>query len=600
MGEDVAKFALPSYARTTHTYSNGVYKLLVDLLLSNPHFVAFHVPNPLIHLAMDTAADYVVVGGGLTGCALAARLAELLRDGPPVSILILEAGPDPDTNPNVTTPMAGFALQGSELDWAYTTTPASSLANRVLTLTSGRTLGGGSVLNYGGWARGNASDYDAWANIVHDQRWNYENLLPYMKRSEQFSKAFADPEQNGLDGPMKITGVEASDPKRQYPLRGPIQKAWMELGLETVPPCTGKLAGLSEFLETWVDGIRRPAHLAYDLKNARGVQVRTGAMVHRILFESLRNQLPRAVGVMLASGERIIANKEVLLAAGAFRSPQLLQLSGVGSTELLSRHSIPVIHDAPDVGKNLFDHFALYQVFRLKHPERGLALGHPALTDAAFFKGFPTDWNANEALPSAILQEALVQDGDRLDEGDLVGRTHVETIILYHPLAPGIPVDGTYIGTSVMLTLPTSRGKVELASSSPEDKPLIDPNYFATAVDRSALVYGARRLLECLLGTSSGQDVVESEVAPGPRMTPLDQHSTTTEIEERIRSVGLPHFHPAGTCALGSVLDAELRVKGVQGLRVVDASVFPAPLAGHPQASLYCLAERAAAFIAGE
>jgi choline dehydrogenase-like flavoprotein len=549
----------------------------------------------------SSAADYIVVGGGLTGCALAARLAELLRNGPPVSILLLEAGPEPGNGPNVTQPMAGFGLQGSELDWAYPTVPVPALADRVLTLTSGKVLGGGSILNYGGWARGDASDYDAWAKIVNDERWNYKNLLPYMKRSERFSKADADPEQNGLDGPMKVTSVSASDPRRRYPLREPIQKAWAELGVETVPPCTGKLAGLSEFLETWQDGERRPSQLAYDLKGA-GVQVRTETAVHRVLFGSRPNQLPRATGVLLASGQSITANKEVLLAAGAFRSPQLLQLSGVGPAELLARHSIPVIHNAPDVGRNLFDHFALFQVFHLKNSERGLALGHPALADPAFVKGLPTDWAANEALPAPLLQEALLKDGDSLDEHGLSkkGRTHVETMILYHPLAPGVPVDGSYIGTSVMLTLPTSRGKVDIASASPDDGPLIDPNYFTTAVDKEVLVHGVRRLLECLLSTSSGQEVIENEVAPGPGMQPLTVDSTREEIEDRIRSIGFPHFHPGGTCALGSVLDAELRVKGVQGLRVVDASVFPAPLGGHPQASLYCLAERAAAFIAGK
>jgi choline dehydrogenase-like flavoprotein len=548
-------------------------------------------------MEIPAESDYIIVGGGLTGCALATRLAQLL--GPSSSILLLEAGPDPSSNPNTTTPMEGFALQGSELDWAYATAPIPTTANRVITFPAGKTLGGGSVLNYGGWARGDASDYDAWARIVGDDRWSYNGLLPYMKRSERFSKAEADPQQHGLNGPMKVTSISASDLKRKYPLREVLQNAWAELGIERVPPSAGKLAGLSEFLENWDNGIRQPSHLAYGLA---GVDIRTETPVYRVLFESPAGQLPRATGILLADGRQIKARKEVILSAGTLRSPQLLQLSGVGPAELLTSHSIPIIHDAPDVGANLFDHFALFQIFQLRNPERGLVIGHHALSDPAFFKGLPVDWIVNEALPVPLLQGALAEDGETLDSQELgkPGRTHVETMILYHPIVPGIPVNGTYIATSVMLTLPTSRGRVGLKSASINDAPLIEPNYFATSMDRAALVHGVRRLLECLSSTSAGRDVIETEVAPAPGINPLTVESSKDEIENRIRAVGIPHIHAAGTCAIGSVLDTELRVKGIQGLRVVDASVFPAPVGGHPQATLYGIAERAAAMIAGE
>jgi choline dehydrogenase-like flavoprotein len=163
-----------------------------------------------------------------------------------------------------------------------------------------------------------------------------------------------------------------------------------------------------------------------------------------------------------------------LLATGTLKSPQLLQLSGVGPAALLAQYSIPLIRDAPEVGANLFDHFALFQVFQLREPERGLAVGHPALADPVFLKGLPVDWIVNEALPNPLLRQALVEDGNDLDQQELgkCGRTHVETMILYRPYVPGIPVDGTYIATSVMVTLPTSRGRVGLTSSSPNDPPL--------------------------------------------------------------------------------------------------------------------------------
>ncbi|KAH8586971.1 glucose-methanol-choline oxidoreductase-like protein [Bisporella sp. PMI_857] len=542
---------------------------------------------------LPTEVDYIVVGGGLTGCALASRLAKFLPKQQ--SILVLEAGPDPTSNPYTTSTMGGFALQGSELDWAYSTAPIPNLSNRVITLTAGKTLGGGSVLNYGGWQRGDAADYDAWAKLLDDERWSYNGLLPYMRRSEHYTTQ-TNPEQHGFDGPIKITGISESDPKRRYPLREPLKKAWEELGVGRVPSSVGKLAGLSEFLENWDQGIRQPAHLAYDLAHS-GVDVRTDTPVHRVLFENIPGQAPRAIGVLLEDGRQIKA-QEVVLAAGALRSPQILQLSGVGPASLLASHSIPLIHDSPAVGANLFDHFALFQVFRLRNPERGLALGHPTLADPAFVKGMPVDWSVNEALPTSLVQQALAKDKDSSDVQALSERPHIETMVVYHPLAPGIPVDGSYVGTSVMLLLPTSRGTVKIASALPKDKPVIDANYFDTAMDRAVLVHGARRLLQCLTNTKAGQDVVEAEVAPMPGMQPLTLDSTTEDIENRIRATGSPHFHPAGTCALGTVLDTELKVKGVQGLRVVDASIFPAPIGGHPQATLYGIAERAAAMIA--
>lgn len=194
----------------------------------------------------SSVSDYIIVGGGLTGCALATRLAELQ---PSLTILLLEAGPDSSPNPNMTSPMAGFALQGSDIDWAYPTAPIPTIANRTIILTAGKTLGGGSMLNYGSWARGDASDYDTWARIVVDERWSYNSLLPYMHRSKLSNNIDADPQQHGLHGPIQVTSVSQSDPRRRYPLREAVRKAWAEIGVDHVPSCSGRLARLSEVLE---------------------------------------------------------------------------------------------------------------------------------------------------------------------------------------------------------------------------------------------------------------------------------------------------------------------------------------------------------------
>ncbi|KAI1133939.1 GMC oxidoreductase [Hypoxylon sp. FL0543] len=542
-----------------------------------------------------TAVDYVIVGGGIGGCALASRLKRSL---PGCSILVVEAGPDPGPEHDVVTLLGGFALQGSALDWQFQTAPTPSTAGRTHTLTAGKTLGGGSVLNYGGWSRGDGPDYDNWAaRLGGDNRWSYAGLLPYFKRSERYYKPDADPEHHGFEGPMKVTPVEASHVDRKYPLREPLERAWTELGIEkNLDPFTGRLAGLCDYYENWEDGKRRPSHIAYPLE---GVAVMTCCPVSQIMFEEGSGE-PKAKGVMLENGRTIAAIKEVVLSAGTLQSPRLLLRSGVGEPSVLSGHGVPLVHSLPSVGQQYFDHFALFQWFKLKDPSRGLAIGHPSLSDPVFVAGMPVDWAANEGLPRDILERALDDDGVIGSEREALlqpGRVFVETLVLYHPLAPGFPNDGSIVCTSVMLTLPSSRGRVSLSRDIDSIHPHIEPNYFTTALDRASLVHGVRRLLRLMLGTHAMKDYVESEVPP-PGQNPLTLESSDSEIENRIRNIGVAHFHAAGSCPMGSVVDGDLRVKGVRGLRICDASIFPAPVGGHPMASLYGVVEQAADIIA--
>ncbi|OTB08085.1 putative GMC oxidoreductase [Hypoxylon sp. CI-4A] len=546
-------------------------------------------------MAESTTADYVIVGGGLSGSVLASRLKRSL---PNSSVLLLEAGPDPTPEEHdVVTLLGGFALQGTALDWQYKTAPTPSTADRVHTLTHGKTLGGGSVVNYGGWSRGDPPDYDVWSErLGGDRRWNYEGLLPYFKSTEFFFDPSASAKYHGFDGPLKVTPVGASNAARKYPLREPVAQAWRELGIKRkLDPFSGRLAGLSDYYETWEDGKRRPAHSAYPLD---GVDVRTSHLVSQILFEETDNG-PKAIGVKLADDRTVTAKKEVIISAGSLQTPRLLLRSGIGDPSLLAKHHIPNVLSLPSVGQEYFDHFALFQWYKVKDPSRGLAVGHPNLSDPVFVSGMPGDWVVNTGLPRDVLEKALDEDGVSGEAREALlqpGRVFAETLVVYHPLAPGFPLDGSILCTSTMLTVPSSRGRISLSEDIDNTNPHIEPNYFTTAFDRAALIHNVRQTLKAMLGTDALKNYVECEVA-FPGMTPLTPDSSDKDIEDRIRAVGVAHFHAAGSCPMGAVVDGDLKVKGVENLRICDASVFPAPVGGHPMATLYAVAEQAADII---
>ncbi|KAL8744100.1 MAG: hypothetical protein Q9190_003618 [Brigantiaea leucoxantha] len=423
------------------------------------------------------------------------------------------------------------------------------------------------------WARGGAADYDQWGRIVEDRGWSYDGLLPHLKRPENHFGAGANPDQRGSIGPMRVTSVLESDPKRDYGLREPIRTAWKELGLEQNPngDC-GSLSGICELLENWDNGQRQPSNLAYSLQ---GVAVITGALVHKVLFIKGDGGSQIASAIILSDGRHFNARKEIILCAGTIRTPQLLMLSGIGSAEMLSKYDIPLVYNNPEVGRNYFENFA-------------------------HFQGLPCDWAVNGGVPLHLLEPALRADAanGKLSDVSLLEpkRCHIETMVVCSPVGAPVPMDGSYIATSVMLLVPTSRGSVSIVSTSPDDAPAIDPNFYDTEFDRSALIYGTRRVTTALLGTSAGQAYIDSEGAP-PGMEPLTMESSDADVDARIRMAGLSHAHSAGTAAMGKVIDTHLCVKGVKGLRVADASVFPVAIGGHPQATLYGVAERAAEMI---
>ncbi|KAI1395759.1 choline dehydrogenase [Hypoxylon fuscum] len=532
---------------------------------------------------VDLAADYVVVGGGLTGCVIASRLS---RSDKKPKVILVEAGSDPSSNPAAAAFLSGLSLQGSEFDYVYQSEPVANTANRVHTLTSGKALGGGSILNYGGWLRADAANYDEWGEIVGDSRWTYEGFKPWLRKSEHFHDSGADADQHGFDGPMHVISTSASESgERKYLLREPVRKSWAELGISpNLQKKNGTVTGLTEMYENSRDGMRQPSHKVYPLDN---VHVFTNTMVHRVIYSG-----KTATGVELADGRKITTRKEVIICAGAYRTPQLLMLSGIGPSAALTEQGIPVVHESPQVGQNLHDHFVIYLAFRLRDPSLGYALGSASWQNPALFKSLPWDWVVTEPLPRDIARK-------HDSETEKQKRGLWEVIALYVPPGiPGIPVDGTHIATSTMVLCPTSRGNVSIRSSTPNDPPRVQPNYFSAPLVRDILIHATRQTLKAMLTTGPMKTIVESETPPSGEglggLTALTADASDEEIEERIRRTGTQHHHSGGTAAMGKVVDAEGKVLGVKGLRVADASIVPIPLSGHPQATLYAMAEQIA------
>ncbi|KAL3483100.1 alcohol oxidase [Aspergillus germanicus] len=555
---------------------------------------------------MQPTYDYILVGGGLTGCALASRLASL---DPTLHILLIEAGPNVSTHPLTSTPLACFAAHHSALDWDYTTTPQPHLNNRTCYNSAGKALGGGTAVNYGTWTRGNAADYDLWGRVVGDEeRWGYANgLLEYFKRTETHFAPDVDTRVHGREGPIYNTTVKRSSAERVYPLREPVRAAWERLGVRFNPDANGgDPLGIADFGENWRDGQRQLAGEAYGLETHPGITVLADELVHKGLSsihggdDDNESKDVVATGVRLSSGFEYQASREVIICSGTYRTPQILLLSGIGPREELAKHGIPQLVDAPDVGRNLHDHFCVPQWWKLRNPERGLSSGTPLWTSPAYAMGVPYDWNVTLQAPREDLITALRADAAAAD-------------VIYAPMGPAItgfdaPMDGTLISTAVILMTPTARGQITLADTDPASAPVINPNYYATHVDRAIVRDGIRRVARLFLDTPGGKKIVEHEVTKpaaaagggggnGSACVPVRLDSTDDEIDHNVREIGMTFFHPGGSAAMGKVVDTELRVRGVKGLRVADASILPVPIAAHYRAILYALAEKTADLI---
>ncbi|KAI1743352.1 GMC oxidoreductase [Xylaria scruposa] len=541
-------------------------------------------------MASVGAWDHIIVGGGLAGCVVAHRLKQYQ---PSSRILVLEAGPDVSGNKDILH-FNSLNFIGGQFDWGYKTVPQAHLNGRQIHVPAGKALGGGSVINGCGWFRGSKADFDSWAEAVQDERWSYQGQLKYIKMTEKWYNN-ENAELHGHDGKLQIESPTSTG--RIYPLSTITEQSWTEVGVSKLPGNdmnAGTNLGFGELNENRSQGARQIAPLVYPLD---GITVKTDTLVRAIKLVG-----SQAVGVYVDNGDEILG-KEVIVAAGAYRTPQILMLSGIGPKETLDKYGIEVKVESPEVGSNFNDHVLMYLNWKLKDPSQGYALGssNPLLAEPQFTMGIPLSHVACTPIPRDLLEAAIAKDEGHVDpDHDLLKRDWavMENLVLYIAVPP-LTIDGTHISNALMGMKPTSRGTVTIESKDPKVAPLLDPNYFATEVDKVVWRHSLRKIAAFMTGdTALGRDVVAAET-PLPGFEPLTIEASDEYLDNRVKAQGISTFHGCGTCSMGKVVDTDLRVKGVQNLRIVDASVIPISIGAHIQAAVYALAEQAAVIISG-
>jgi choline dehydrogenase len=521
--------------------------------------------------------DYVIVGAGSAGCLLASRLSAD-RDR---TVLLLEAG-GPDESRNVRIPAAFSKLFKTEYDWDYSTAPQSELGGRELYWPRGKTLGGSSAINAMIYIRGHPHDYDAWAERGN-KGWGYDDLLPYFRRGERADSDRLESEYHGRAGELNVTDVRSP-----RPLAEAFVEAGVRAGYRRNDDFNGRRQeGVGHYHVTHEGGRRHSAAEAYlkPVLDRPNLTAHTGAQVSQVRFDGTR-----ATGVEYQrDGRRLVADaaEEVVLSAGAVNSPQLLMLSGVGPETHLADHGIDVVHDSPGVGENLQDH--LFSFVRYEtDTEDTLEEAESLLNLAKYFvlKRGPLTSNVAEAGGFVRTDESVPEPDVQFHFAPFFFKEHN---LVESPVERGFSIGVTQLR-------PESRGTIRLASADPRDDPLIDPHYLEADRDVEVHVEGMRMARE-IATTEPLASHATREVDPGPDV------ESDEELAAWFRENAETVYHPVGTCKMGedemAVVDDRLRVHGVEGLRVVDASVMPTLVGGNTNAPTYVIAERAAAMIRG-
>lgn len=512
--------------------------------------------------------DYVIVGAGSAGCVLAARLSE----DPDVTVALLESGP-PDANENIHVPLGYLQLGATEVDWDYHSAPERLCNGRRITLPRGRVLGGSSSINAMVYIRGNPLDYDEWGV----PGWAWADLLPYFRHAEDNQRG--ESELHGTGGPLAV-----SDSRSHNRISQAFVDAGEQAGLARTPDFNGPAQdGVGLYQVTQREGMRASAAVAYlhPAMQRANLTVLPHMHAQRIVFEGTR-----AVGVQagqMGESRELRAEREVILAAGAYNSPQLLMLSGVGPAEHLAMREIEVLLDRPQVGQNLSDHPATQLVWTTPEPESLLlALEPAALAEYESSRTGPFASNFAEAGGFA----RVAPDAPAPDIQFHVVPLQIVDEGMSDPQAHGIWV-------SPCLLTERSRGSVRLASKDPTAKPIIHNDFYAQGDDLQRMIAGLRAALEICAQPALAPYCAEPFNVPDGE----DERALAAHVARTTFAI----YHPVGTCRMGAdadaVVDPDLRVNGLTGLRVVDASVMPTVPRGNTNAPTIALAERAADLI---
>ena len=523
---------------------------------------------------MAEAFDYIVVGAGSAGCVLANRLT---ADGR-TRVLLLEAGPR-DSDPWIHIPLGyGKLFARRDVNWAYESEPEPTLGGRRIFTPRGKVLGGSSSINGLVYIRGQPEDFDSW----EVPGWSHAELLPYFIKSEHQSHGASA--LHGAGGPLAVSDLE------RHELCDAFIASARSLGIPPNDDFNGERQEGTGYYQATVRNGRRSSTAVEYLRPAEkrpNLKVETNALAGRILFDG-----KRAIGIEYFQNEKKIqarANREILLSGGSFNSPQLLQLSGVGPRALLQTHGIPVVHEAPEVGGNLQDHFYCRSFWRCNKPitlnDDMLSLWRQAKLGIEYllFRRGPLTVAAGHAAAFVRTRPALKRPDAQLYYINFSTAKRGGTL---HPWS------GFTISVSQLQV--ESRGSVRIKSADPRDAPAIRYNYLDTENDRRVMVEGLK-IARRIAAAAPLSGYIVNEEFPGTRVQSDD------ELLAVVRQSGETVFHPTSTCRMGtdgrSVVDSQLRVRGLEGLRVVDASVMPAVVSGNTNAAVIAIAEKAADLI---
>ena len=525
-------------------------------------------PHQAASFSLPTTYDYIVLGAGSAGCVLAHRLSEDLN----AAVLLIEAG-GADKSWELHIPAAFSRLYRSQYDWAYSTEAQTKLNNRQVYVPRGKVLGGSSSINAMIYTRGNQYDYDLWRDLGNPG-WGFSDVLPYFKRAENHEDG--ELEFHGVGGPLNVTTLRDINP-----LTRAFVAAGIELGFEQNDDFSGsRQAGVGFHQVTQRNGQRCSTADAYlkPVLSRPNLTTLTQTLATRLVIDH-----GRVVGVdCVRNGllQHITAQREVILACGAIGSPQLLMLSGIGPADRLTALDIPVVQDLPGVGQNLQDHLGVLLTYHCKQPVSLVNAEKPgSILRYLLFKNGPLTSNISEAgafvstepdLPAPDLQIGFVP-------------ASAQNRDLPRPAGHFFSIGCTFLR-------PLSRGYIGLRSSDPSTPPIIQPAYLSHEEDVQPMVAGFKLRRQFIQATSF-------DPFRGDEVDPGVETQNDDAIVEYLRASGMTVDHPVGTCKMGTdslaVVDAELRVRGINGLRAVDASIMPTVVSGNTNAPVIMIAEKA-------